>query len=72
MSEAGSEEASGEVKREWQWLNPYCITDGLYNITRTGKAETERFTVWNVQVEPAKMESIHYTMEEARRAAGNP
>jgi hypothetical protein len=72
MSEAGSATDSAEARKEWQWLNQYCITDGSYNITLSGKGKSERFTVWNVQVEPAKMESIHYTMEEARRAAGNP
>lgn len=63
---------SPEAKKEWQWLNPYCITDGSYNITLSGRGKSERFTVWNVQAEPAKVEGIYRTMTEARKAAGNP
>lgn len=71
MTETGAEPSSGEIKKAWQWLNPYCITNGSYNITRTGVGESERFTVWNVQVDPAKMEGIYLTMDEAQKAAGD-
>lgn len=53
---------------EWQRINPYCITNGSFNITRSGSGIWERHTLWDVAENPAKVAGYYPTEEEAKKA----
>lgn len=55
---------------EWELLSPYCITNGAYNIARTGTGEDKRYSVFDLgSADPNKAIGIFRTVEEAKKLA---
>lgn len=57
---------------EWEEVSDYCITNGKYNITRSGSGKYRRFTLWDLSADPldprAKV-GIYRSAQAARKAA---